>query len=48
MTIEQKIIRAKVGLSQACKMMGYSRDNFYRFKEHKASTSFSTPSRNDR
>src|SRR5580700_7168719 len=43
MTQEQKIIRAKVGLlelakqlgnvSQACKMMGYSRDNFYRFKE---------------
>jgi hypothetical protein len=39
----QKIIRAKVGLlelakqlgnvSQACKMMGYSRDSFYRFKE---------------
>ena len=43
MTKEQKIIRAKVGLlelakqlgnvSQACKMMGYSRDRFYRFKE---------------
>src|SRR5215831_19442183 len=43
MTREQKIIRAKVGLlelakqlgnvSQACKMMGYSRDSFYRFKE---------------
>src|SRR6266496_2262376 len=43
MTTEQKIIRAKVGLlelakqlgnvSQACKMMGYSRDRFYRFKE---------------
>jgi Winged helix-turn helix len=42
MTSEQKIIRAKVGLlelakqlgnvSQACKMMGYSRDSFYRFK----------------
>ena len=40
MTTEQKIIRAKVGLlelakqlgnvSQACKMMGYSRDSFYR------------------
>jgi hypothetical protein len=38
MTTEQKIIRAKVGLlelakqlgnvSQACKMMGYSRDSF--------------------
>ncbi len=43
MTQEQKIIRAKVGLlelarqlgnvSQACKMMGYSRDSFYRFEE---------------
>ena len=43
MTTEQKIIRAKVGLlelaeqlgnvSEACKMMGYSRDSFYRFKE---------------
>jgi hypothetical protein len=43
MTTEQKIIRAKAGLlelakqlgnvSQACKMMGYSRDSFYRFKE---------------
>src|SRR4249920_2065517 len=42
-TQEQKVIRAKVGLlelakqlgnvSQACKMMGYSRDSFYRFKE---------------
>jgi hypothetical protein len=42
-TTEQKIIRAKIGLlelakqlgnvSQACKMMGYSRDSFYRFKE---------------
>jgi hypothetical protein len=41
MTIEQKIIRAKVGLlelarqlgnvSQACKMMGYSRDNVKMF-----------------
>ncbi len=40
---DKKIIRAKVGLlelarqlgnvSQACKMMGYSRDSFYRFKE---------------
>ena len=38
MTTEQKIIRAKIGLlelakqlgnvSQACKMMGYSRDSF--------------------
>src|SRR5215469_16155902 len=43
MTQEQKIIRAKLGLlelakqlgnvSQACNMMGYSRDSFYRFKE---------------
>ena len=43
MTQAQKVIRAKVGLlelakqlgnvSQACKMMGYSRDSFYRFKE---------------
>jgi transposase InsO family protein len=43
MTNGQKIIRAKVGLlelakqlgnvSQACHMMGYSRDSFYRFKE---------------
>lgn len=42
MTKDQKVIRAKVGLlelgkplgnvSQACKMMGYSRDSFYRFK----------------
>jgi hypothetical protein len=40
---EHKVIRAKVGVlelakqlgnvSQACKMMGYSRDSFYRFKE---------------
>jgi transposase InsO family protein len=43
MTVEQKIIRNKVGLlelarhlgnvAQACKVMGYSRDSFYRFKE---------------
>ena len=43
MTQVQKIIRAKIGLlelatqlgnvSQACKMMGYSRDSFYRFKD---------------
>lgn len=42
-TQEQKVIRAKVGMlelakqlgnvSQACRMMGYSRDSFYRFKE---------------
>ena len=43
MTTEQKIIRAKVRLlelakqlgnvSQACKVVGYNRDSFYRFKE---------------
>ncbi len=43
MTKDQKVIRAKLGLlelakqlgnvSQACKMLGYSRDSFYRFKE---------------
>jgi len=43
MTVEQKIIKNKVGLlelakqlgnvSSACKVMGYSRDSFYRFKE---------------
>ena len=43
MTKEQKVIRAKVGVleqalqlgnvSQACRVMGYSRDSFYRFKE---------------
>ena len=43
MTTEQKIIRTKVGLlelakqlgnvSQACQVMGYSRDSFYRFQE---------------
>jgi transposase InsO family protein len=43
MTTDQKIIKTKVGLlelarqlgnvSQACKVMGYSRDSFYRFKE---------------
>src|SRR5450631_927183 len=43
MTKDQKIIKAKVGLlerakqlgnvSHACKMLGYSRDSFYRFKE---------------
>ncbi len=42
MTQNQKIIRPKLGVlelakqlgnvSQACKMMGYSRDSFYRFK----------------
>jgi len=43
MNTEQKIIKNKVGLlklsemlgnvSEACKIMGYSRDSFYRFKE---------------
>jgi hypothetical protein len=43
MTNEQKIIATKLGLlklaerlgnvSEACKVMGYSRDSFYRFKE---------------
>lgn len=43
MTVEQKIIGNKVGLlelakqlgnvSQACKVFGYSRDSFYRFKD---------------
>lgn len=43
MTIEQKIIKNKLGVlelarqlgnvSQACKVMGFSRDSFYRFKE---------------
>jgi len=43
MTREQKIIKNKLGLlnlarelgnvSQACKIMGFSRDSFYRFKE---------------
>lgn len=43
MTVEQKIIKNKVGLlelakhlgnvSEACKVFGYSRDSFYRFKE---------------
>jgi transposase InsO family protein len=43
MTTERKVIRAKVGLlnlakqlgnvSEACKIMGFSRDSFYRFQE---------------
>lgn len=43
MTTDEKIIKTKVGLlrlaeqlgnvSQACKILGYSRDSFYRFKE---------------
>ena len=43
MTKHQKVIREKIWLlelakqlgnvSQACKMLGYSRDSFYRFKE---------------
>jgi hypothetical protein len=43
MNTDQKVIKNKVGLlklsetlgsvSKACKIMGYSRDSFYRFKE---------------
>lgn len=43
MKTEEKIIKTKVGLlklaeqlgsvSEACKVLGYSRDSFYRFKE---------------
>ena len=43
MSTDEKIIKNKVGLlklsellgsvSEACKVMGYSRDSFYRFKE---------------
>lgn len=43
MTTDQKVIKNKLGLlnlaemlgnvSQACRVMGYSRDSFYRFKE---------------
>jgi hypothetical protein len=43
MTTQQKIIKNKLGLldlanmlgnvSQVCKVMGYSRDSFYRFKD---------------
>jgi transposase InsO family protein len=43
LTTERKVIRAKIGLlnlakqlgnvQQACKMMGFSRDSFYRFQE---------------
>ncbi len=43
MNQEEKVIRVKVGVlelakqlgnvSQACRVMGYSRDSFYRFKE---------------
>ena len=43
MTQEEKIIKSKAGLlelarmlgsvTQACRVMGYSRDSFYRFKE---------------
>jgi ACT domain-containing protein len=46
--MEQKAIPAKVGLlelarqlgnvSRACKMMGYSRDSFYRFKDRRCAT----------
>ena len=43
MTTQEKVIKNKVGIlnlaktlgnvSQACKVMGYSRDTYYRFKE---------------
>ena len=43
MSTQEKIIKPKLGVlelakqlgnvSQACKIMGYSRDSFYRFKE---------------
>ncbi len=43
MTAQEKILKNKLGIlelaphlgnvSQACKVMGYSRDSFYRFKE---------------
>lgn len=43
MTTDQKIIKNRIGLlelarqlgnvSQACKILGYSRDSFYRYKE---------------
>ena len=43
MNLETKVIKSKIGLiklseqlgnvSQACKIFGYSRDSFYRFKE---------------
>lgn len=43
MTTQEKILKNKLGIlelaqhlgnvSQACKVMGYSRDSFYRFKE---------------
>ncbi len=39
-TTQEKILKPKLGLlelakqlGQACKVMGYSRDTFYRFKE---------------
>ena len=48
MNSQDKVIKPKVGLlelakqlgnvSQACKIMGYSRDTFYRFKEAFASS----------
>ena len=43
MTTQEKVIKTKLGLlelgkhlgnvSRACKIMGYSRDSYYRFKE---------------
>jgi ACT domain-containing protein len=43
MTLHQKIVKPKVGLlelgkqlgnvAEACRIMGYSRDSYYRFKQ---------------
>ena len=56
MTREQMVIRAKVGLlelarqlsnvSQACKIMGYSRDGFYSFKDLCTGSAGARPSPN--
>jgi len=52
---QQKTIRVKVGVlelakqlgnvSQACRVMGYSRDSFYRFKNLRNSTTKAVRSR---